>query len=208
MVAAAATTERRTASMPDAAEVALLQRCQQGHEESFRQLVDKYQRRTYWIAFNMLSNYETAREISQEAFIRVYRNIARFDVKKNFYTWLYQIVVNLCIDRMRKLSHGKSVNLDGVGGLADPHLGPSESGQKTELRGRVHQALDRLPPKYKAVLTLRDIQGFSCEEISEIVDCTNATVRWRLHRARKLFKAIWDGKGVEIGDEADTGENA
>ncbi len=192
--------------MPDAAEVSLLQRCQQGHEESFRQLVDKYQRRTYWIAYNMLSNYETAREISQEAFIRVYRNIARFDVKKNFYTWLYQIVVNLCIDRMRKLSHGKSVNLDGVGGLADPHLGPSESGQKTELRRRVHQSLDRLPPKYKAVLTLRDIQGFSCEEISEIVDCTNATVRWRLHRARKLFKAIWDGKGVEIGDEADTGE--
>ena len=192
--------------MPDAAEVSLLQRCQQGHEDSFRQLVEKYQRRTYWIAYNMLNNYETAREISQEAFIRVFRNLVRFDVKKNFYTWLYQIVVNLCIDRMRKLSHGKTVDLDGVGGLPDPHLGPAESGQKTELRGRVHHALDRLPPKYKAVLTLRDIQGFSCEEISEIVECTNATVRWRLHRARKLFKAIWDGKGVEIGGE--DGESA
>ena len=198
--------ERRAAPMPDAAEVAVLQKCQQGQEDAFRTLVDKYQRRTYWIAYNMLNNYETAREISQEAFIRVYRNIARFDVKKNFYTWLYQIVVNLCIDRMRKLSHGKTVDLDGVGGLADPHLGPQESGQKTELRRRVHQALLRLPPKYKAVLTLRDIQGFSCEEISEIVDCTNATVRWRLHRARKLFKAIWDGKGVEIGDESDASE--
>ena len=205
---AAATSERRSASMPDAAEVALLQRCQQGNEEAFRQLVDKYQRRTYWIAYNMLNNYETAREISQEAFIRVYRNLSRFDVKKNFYTWRAAICVNLCIDRMRKLSHGKTVNLDGVGGLSDPHLGPSESGQKTELRGRVHQALDRLPPKYKAVLTLRDIQGFSCEEISEIVDCTTATVRWRLHRARKLFKAIWDGKGVEIGDEAEGSESA
>jgi RNA polymerase sigma-70 factor (ECF subfamily) len=199
--------ERRTAPMPEAAEISLLQKCQRGHEDSFRQLVEKYQRRTYWIAYNMLNNYETAREISQEAFIRVFRNIARFDVKKNFYTWLYQIVVNLCIDRMRKLSHGKTVDLDGVGGLADPHLTPAESGQKTELRRRVHHALDRLPPKYKAVLTLRDIQGFSCEEISEIVDCTNATVRWRLHRARKLFKAIWDGKAVEIaGDDSDSSE--
>jgi RNA polymerase sigma-70 factor (ECF subfamily) len=197
----------RPATMPDAAEVGLIQRCQQGSEDAFRQLVDKYQRRTYWIAYNMLNNYETAREISQEAFIRVYRNLARFDVRKNFYTWLYQIVVNLSIDRMRKLSHGKTVDLDGVGGLADPHRGPAEAGEKTELKRRVHQALLRLPPKYKAVLTLRDIQGFSCEEIAEIVDCTNATVRWRLHRARKLFKAIWDGKGVEIGDETDAGDS-
>lgn len=202
-----AATERRTAPMPDAAEISLLQKCQRGQEDAFRQLIDKYQRRTYWIAYNMLNNYETAREISQEAFIRVFRNIARFDVKKNFYTWLYQIVVNLCIDRMRKLSHGKTVDLDVVGGMADSHQGPAESGEKTELRGRVHRALDRLPPKYKAVLTLRDIQGFSCEEIAEIVECTNATVRWRLHRARKLFKAIWDGKGVEIaGEESDSSE--
>src|SRR5678816_3385652 len=86
---------------------------------------EKYQRRVYWIAYNMLSNYDTAREIAQEAFIRVFRNISRFDVKKNFYTWLYQITVNLCIDRMRKLSHGKTVDIDGLGGLADP--GPSMS---------------------------------------------------------------------------------
>src|SRR6516225_5913340 len=121
--------QRRTASMPDAAEVGLIQRCQQGREEAFRELVEKYQRRTYWIAYNMLNNFETAREISQEAFIRVFRNLGRFDVKKNFYTWLYQIVVNLCIDRMRKLSHGKTVDLEGVGGLADPGRGPAESGE-------------------------------------------------------------------------------
>ena len=115
--------------------------------------------------------------------------------------------VNLCIDRMRKLSHGKTVDIDLIGGMADPAptRDPAESGERTETRARVHLALDRLPPKYKAVLTLRDIQGFSCEEISEIVGCTNATVRWRLHRARKLFRAIWEGKGVQIGDDSDVG---
>jgi len=192
--------------MPDPNEVSLIKKCQEGREDAFRELMEKYQRRVYWIAYNMLSNYDTAREIAQEAFIRVFRNIARFDVKKNFYTWLYQITVNLCIDRMRKLSHGKTVDIDGLGGLADPGpRDPAETGERTETRARVHVALDRLPPKYKAVLTLRDIQGFSCEEIAEIVGCTNATVRWRLHRARKLFRAIWEGKGVEIGDDSDVG---
>ena len=196
--------------MPDAAEVALIRRCQQGNAESFRELVERYQRRTYWIAHNMLNNYDTAKEISQEAFVRVFRSIARFDVHKNFYTWLYQIVVNLCIDHLRKMSHARTVNLDEVGGIPDfTRKDPVASGEKVELRARVHKSLDRLPPRYKAVLTLRDIQGFSCEEISEIVGCTNATVRWRLHRARKLFKAIWDGKGVEIGgEENEAGESA
>ncbi len=187
--------------MPDPKEVALIRLCQQGREEAFRELMDRYQRRTYWIAHNLLSNYESAQDISQEAFLRVFRNLQRFDLKKNFYTWLYQIVVNLCIDRLRKLSRDRTVDLDGVGGVPDESQGPAEAGERKELRRRVHRTLDALPPKYKAILTLRDIQGFSCEEISEIVGCTNATVRWRLHRARKLFKTIWDGKVVEVGDD-------
>ncbi len=187
--------------MPDEAEMALLRRCQRGDGEAFRELVERYQRRTYWIAYHMLGNYETAREISQEAFVRVFRNVARFDVRKNFYTWLYQIVVNLSIDRMRKMSHARAVGLDGIGGLADPRPAPEESSERGELRVRVRAALDRLPPKYKAVLTLRDIQGFSCQEIAEIVGCTNATVRWRLHRARRLFRALWEGRRAGSFDD-------
>jgi RNA polymerase sigma-70 factor (ECF subfamily) len=192
--------------MPDPREVELIQRCQQGSADAFRELFERYQRRTYWIAHNMLSNYDTAQDISQEAFLRVFKNIARFDTKKNFYTWLYQIVVNLCIDHMRRASHGRSTDLDEVGaGLPDLGQDPHQATRGSELRSRVQAALDRLPPKYKAVLTLRDIQGFSCEEISEIVGATNATVRWRLHRARKLFKAAWDGKKLEAvrDDEGD-----
>src|ERR1043165_6497060 len=123
--------------MPDPSEVSLIRRCQEGREDAFRELMEKYQRRVYWIAHNMLSNYDTAREISQEAFIRVFRNIARFDVKKNFYTWLYQITVNLCIDRMRKLSHGKTVDIDGLGGRPDRSpTRPAASGQRTQSRFR------------------------------------------------------------------------
>jgi RNA polymerase sigma-70 factor (ECF subfamily) len=189
--------------MPDPTETALLKKCQEGSEEAFRELVEKYQRRVYSIAWNMLSNYDAAREIAQEAFLRVFRNITRFDVRKNFYTWLYQITVNLCIDRMRKLSRGKTVDIDGVPGLASP--GPrdlSESCERTETSRRMREALDRLPPNYKAVLTLRDILGHSCEEIAEIVGCTNPTVRWRLFRARQLFRAVWEGEDVQVEGEA------
>lgn len=191
--------------MPDPHEVELIRGCQQGGGEAFRELMERYQRRVYWIARNIVNNGESAREISQEAFIRVFRNIARFDVKKNFYTWLYQITVNLSIDRLRKLSHAKTVGIEEVGAVAEKRLDPAQSGEREEHRRRVHRTLDRLPPKYKAVLTLRDIQGFSCKEIAEIVDCTNATVRWRLHRARKLFRALWEGRPVTASPEGDEG---
>ena len=175
--------------------MAMLQRCQAGSEDAFRELVEKYQKRTYWIAYTMLHNYDSAREVSQDAFVRVFRNIARFDVQKNFYTWLYQIVVNLSIDRLRRASHAKMIDIDGVGGLPDVgRRSPLAAGEHKELRGRVHVILDHLPERYKTVLNLRDIQGFSCKEIAAIVECSNATVRWRLHRARKLFREMWEGR--------------
>ena len=197
------TVER--ARMPDPQEVALIQKAQAGDDASFRELVERYQRRTYWIAHNMVGSYEAAQDISQDAFVRVFRNLVRFDTKKNFYTWLYQIVVNLSIDRLRKASHARTVDLNAIGGIPDRRHGdPSESGERAEVHRRVHRVLDRLPPKYKAVLALRDIQGFSCEEIAEIVGCTNATARWRLHRARRLFREIWEGKRVgAAGDGED-----
>ncbi len=190
--------------MPDAHEQALLRRCQTGEERAFRELVERYQRRTCWIAHNLLNSYELAQDVSQEAFLRVFRHLGNFDLRKNFYTWLYQIVVNLCIDRLRKLARSRAVDLEELGGAADPGGGPVERGERVEIRARVHRTLDRLPPKYKAVLALRDIQGFSCEEIAEIVGCTNATVRWRLHRARRLFKSLWEGHVLEVGGDEDT----
>ena len=189
--------------MPNPKEVELIERCRGGQERAFREIVERYQRRTYWIAHNMLNNYQIAQDVSQEAFIRVFRNLHRFDTKKNFYTWLYQIVVNLCIDHLRKRSHGRPADLEKVGGVADGNPGPTDSAGRSELRDRVRATLHRLPTKYKAVLTLRDIQGFSCEEIAEIVGCTNATARWRLHRARKLSRVIWDGNEIAAGRDED-----
>ncbi len=185
--------------MPDASEVELIRRCQGGCEEAFREVMERYQQRTFWIARGMLHSIDAARDVSQDAFLRVFRNIRNFDIRKNFYTWLYQIVVNLCIDRLRRQSRVKMTSLEGAGGLPAPSGPPSDLGLQKEKREQVHRTLQRLPAKYKAVLTLRDIQGFSCGEIGEIVGCSNPTVRWRLHRARRLFRALWEEKSVHSG---------
>ena len=185
----------------DRDEVAIIKACQQGSEEAFRELVERYQRRTYWIAYNMLGNYDLASDISQEAFLRVYKAIGRFDLKRSFYTWLYQIVVNLCIDHMRKESGPRSARLDDVAEPLDPDVRPSGTTiEQEETRTAVHAALERLQPNYRSVLVLRDLQGMTCEEIAEIVGANNATVRWRLHMARKMFKDVWESRQGKAED--------
>jgi RNA polymerase sigma-70 factor (ECF subfamily) len=184
----------------DRDEVALIRACQDGSEEAFRELVERYQRRTYWIAYNMLGRYDLASDISQEAFLRVYKAIGRFDLKRNFYTWLYQIVVNLCIDHMRKEGGARPARLDDVAEPPDPGVRPSGSRiESEEIRDAVHEVLGTLSTNYKTVLVLRDLQGMTCEEIAEIVGANNATVRWRLHIARKMFKDAWEAKYASEG---------
>jgi RNA polymerase sigma-70 factor (ECF subfamily) len=170
----------------------LIRRSQKGDEEAFRELVERYEKRAYWVACNMVHSHEEARDITQEAFLRVYRSIDRFKLKMNFYTWLYQIVMNLSIDRLRRQAIFRPASLDSIGERQDTQEAPDANIERTELRETVRRVLDKLAPKYKAVITLRDIEGLSCREIAEIVGCTHATVRWRLHRARLIFKKLLD----------------
>lgn len=171
----------------------------EGSQEAFRGLVDRYQQRAYWVARGMLGNDEDARDTAQEAFIRVHRSLHRFDTNQKFYTWLYQIVVNLSIDHMRKNAKRRGVPLDAVGEVADRDEPCTLEGQ--ELKQRVAQVLNELPPKYKAVMVLSDLQGIGAKEIATITGTTHATVRWRHHRARKLFREAWEriyGKGSHV----------
>lgn len=175
-------------------------RALEGDQDAFRQLVERYQRRAFWVARGMLGNDEDARDTAQEAFIRVHRSLARFDTNQKFYTWLYQIVVNLCIDHLRKNSKRRGVSLDAVGDVAG---GSDErcSLEGEELKTRVARVLEELPPKYKAVMVLSDLQGIGAKEIATITNTTHATVRWRHHRARKLFREAWEriyGKGSHV----------
>jgi len=178
----------------------LVRRSLAGDQDAFRLLVERYQQRAYWVARGMLGNDEDARDVAQEAFIRVHRSLGRFDTSLRFYTWLYQIVVNLCIDSLRKNAKRRGVSIDVV---AEPGREESASAglEGLELKQRVGLVLDALPPKYKAIMVLSDLQGVGAKEIAEITGVTHATVRWRHHRARKLFRQEWErlyGEGSHV----------
>lgn len=171
-----------------------------GDQGAFRGLVERHQQRAYWVARGMLNNDEDARDVAQEAFVRVHRSLARFDVTMKFSTWLHQIVVNLSIDLLRKRKRRAGVDLESVGELEDPKV-EGDSLVQQELKDRVALVLEELPPKYKTIMVLSDLQGIGAKQIAEITDTTHATVRWRHHRARKLFREAWEriyGKGSHV----------
>jgi RNA polymerase sigma-70 factor (ECF subfamily) len=180
-------------------EKAVVRQAQTGDPDAFRVLFDRYYRRIHGVARHIVNDEDLARDIVQQTFIRVFRYISTFDVSRQFYTWLYQIVVNLSIDAMRRRAARQTSPLDETNdGLPSRLQGPQGLASRVELKERVRQYLDQLPEHYKAVLVLREIEGFTCEEIADILQVKNVTVRWRLHHARKLFKALWIGAGENL----------
>ena len=191
------TRQEGAASSPssDVTDSDLVQRTLAGDQGAFESLVRRYEERAWWAAYHLLGDAEEARDIAQEAFLRAYKALARFDFGMSFYTWLYRIVVNLSIDAMRKRSRLRPVSLDDIpGGLSKPDAddAPGQRMESDETASRVREVLTKLPEKYRTVMTLRELDGLSCKEIASIVKSTHATVRWRLHIARRMFKEHWD----------------
>ncbi|MEL6714038.1 MAG: sigma-70 family RNA polymerase sigma factor [Planctomycetota bacterium] len=176
---------------------ALVRRAQAGDHDAFGELVQRHQRRAFRVARNLVPTDADAQDLAQEAFLRVYRSLDRFDFAHEFTTWLYRIVTNLCIDFLRKRRSTFSVSGGGEDEapieLADPdQAAPSERAEAEETAAEVEAVLEALAPHFRTVLTLREIEGLSCPEIAEIVGATHVTVRWRLHRGRKLFQEEWE----------------
>ena len=149
------------------------------------------------LAFNLLRSQEDARDVYQEALIRVYRNLHKFRFDCSFHTWLYRIVTNLCIDHLRKRRPAISTSAgeDEGEALQLPDASaprPSAGLEQDETQIRVRAVIDSLAPHFQSVLTLRELEGLPCTEIAEIVGATHVTVRWRLHRGRKLFQEEWE----------------
>ncbi|MEM9803059.1 MAG: sigma-70 family RNA polymerase sigma factor [Planctomycetota bacterium] len=179
----------------------LIRRAQGGEEAAFAEIVQRHQARAHRVARNLVPTDEDAQDLAQEAFLRVFRSLDRFDFGHDFTTWLYRIVTNLCIDFLRKRRTALSVSRGREGDdgeeaaldLPDPsEAAPSDRVEALETASEVQAVLETLAPHFQSVLTLREIEGLSCPEIAEIVGATHVTVRWRLHRGRKLFQEEWE----------------
>lgn len=182
----------------------LVRRAQKGDEAAFAALVERNQRRAWRVARNLVPRDDDADDIVQEAFMRVFRNLERFDFKYAFTTWLFRIVTNLCIDHLRKrrpmgtgaAGEEDEIQFDPVDEQVER---PEESLLREERATLVRECIDALAPHFRSVMVLRELDGLPCAEIAKIVGATNVTVRWRLHRGRKLFQDEWErryGRGT------------
>jgi RNA polymerase sigma-70 factor (ECF subfamily) len=172
----------------------IIRACLEGSQEAFAVLVKRHEQRAFWAAYRVLGDADGARDVAQEAFMRVWRALERFDFSMAFPTWLYRITVNLAIDHLRRNKRHKGVDIDIFReALADENPGqsPDHAEGSRELATKVRQVLQTMDEKYRTVLALRDLEGLSSKQISDITSITHATVRWRLHVARKQFREAW-----------------
>jgi len=168
----------------------LVSRCQAGDNTAFDQLVYKYQELVFRLAYRIVGGNADVEEIAQEVFLRAYRGIKKFRGDAAFPTWLTRIAVNYCIKtlngRKSRILFEGLTSLINLSREATQHSGM----EREEHRAMIRRALERLPPKHKAVIVLRYFEERTCEEIAEILECSVGTVKSRLYHARQKLKEL------------------
>jgi len=173
----------------------LVKRFIDGDESTFRLLVQRHQEKVRNIVYMTLGLSEAVDDISQEVFITVYRNLKHFRFESQFTTWLYRITVNKCKDHLRK----KNVRRIFVPlKEADNKPGSYSSTEDKDISNIVMNAISKLPYKLKMPLLLKDIEGFSYQEIAETMNCEIGTVKSRIFRARTGLKKILEPMASEL----------
>lgn len=181
-------------------DLGVVQRILKGDDAAFSKLVERYQGKVFSIALGMTKNKEDAMDITQDAFVKIYRYLGNFQGNSSFYTWIYRIVVNLCIDHIRR--EGRRVNTDfdeknrysseiSTGADVFPRRmdgSPSKVLGRKELAERIQEAVGELPEYHKAVIIMREIEGLSYAEMAEIMKVSKGTIMSRLHHARQKLK--------------------
>lgn len=159
-----------------------------GDEKAFEKLVIDNQNRVYSVCMGMLKNPHDAQDASQETFLKAYRHIRNFRGQSSVETWLTKIAMNVCLDEIR--SRRDTVPLNEGFDVPDTETAESRVLAR-ESQQAVRRALEQLPSDQRAVVVLRDIKGFSYEEVCDILNLNIGTVRSRLHRARERLKKIF-----------------
>lgn len=192
----------------------LIARAQGGDRAAFRSLVERHQRRAFAIALAMVRDENDARELVQDAFLRVHKALPTFQGGSSFFTWLYRIITNLAIDLIRKPGRQTGGLDEERTELEDadvdfPFLSrvdgadPADVVRRGEIAARLRKALDALPPYHRGVIVMREIEGLSYEEMAEAMGVSKGTIMSRLFHARqKLQRALHDCYVEQVGGAA------
>jgi RNA polymerase sigma-70 factor (ECF subfamily) len=178
--------------MDERPEDLLVEAAVRGGREAFAELVRRHRHRVYGLVFRMAGNHSDADDLAQEVFLTAWRSIASFKRGSSFYTWLYRIAVNASLTFLKKRSREKarvefSENLAGAAGACSSS--PEGSSALGELRARADEAIAALPGHFRASFALVVGQGLSHAEAARVLGCSENTVSWRMHKARKLLQA-------------------
>lgn len=173
--------------MPEPVSYDLIQEAARGSQSAFRAIVEAHQGFVYAVAFRFVNDEHDAEDITQEVFVRLWKNLHTYRQEVKFTTWLYKIVTNRCLDFL-KSRHGRQrknkVDVDARHDLAH-HSTPEKDFQQQELSRIIYQAAEELTPKQKAVFILRDLEGLSQEEVSEALSMSTGNVKSNLFYARQ-----------------------
>ena len=170
----------------------------QGEQAAFNILVERYQKQVFSLAYRLHNDYDEARDLAQEAFIRIYQQLPSFDQNRRFFPWMYRVAQNACINVLHAMPK-ESLNLDeyyeryepeaeGLGG--DPLAVLQEKEQADEFA----RLMRELPEQYRTVILLKYLEGLSYREISERLDLPESTVEARLHRGRNYLRNLLNKK--------------
>ena len=174
----------------------------EGFDGSFEELVRRYQRPISAYVYRMVGNYESALDLTQEIFIKVYNSLNRYRAEFKFSTWIYKIAHNAAVDHLRRGATREQPLVVGPEGdsfdlpLESARLSPEQESERKERRGEIEAVVRALPANYRELIILRHSQDLSYEEIVEVTGLPLGTVKNRLFRAREMMRQQFVDKGI------------
>jgi RNA polymerase sigma-70 factor (ECF subfamily) len=164
----------------------IIERVKKGDQDAFRKLVEEYRQQAFSMAFRIICDEEEARDIVQDSFIKIWQKIGTYDMSMKFLTWLYRIVANSAIDRMRQIKRHNMVNLENAIGKIDLQnldIARSEADNKETAR-LIRLLAEGLPEKQQIVFILRDLEGIDSPEVRKILNMSETSIKSNLYHAR------------------------
>jgi RNA polymerase sigma-70 factor, ECF subfamily len=173
-----------------------------GYEKSFEELVRRYQRPISAYVYRMVGNYESALDLTQEIFIKIYNSLNRYNAEFKFSTWIYKIAHNSAVDHLRRNSTREQSIINGTEDdqfelpIECGRLTPEQESERKERRGEIEAVVKTLPTNYRELIILRHSQDLTYEEIVEVTGLPLGTVKNRLFRAREMMRQQFVDKGI------------
>ena len=193
--------ESDDSTMSQATDARLVDQARRGDTDAFGQLVQRYERRVMKVIRRFMPDQDLAMDLAQDAFLKAFDRLEQFDPSRRFGPWLFRIAVNTTYDHLKKIKRkGKwALFSEAEDRVPDPQAADPRG--DLDLSQEVQTVLTDIPETYRTVLVLRDLEGFSTSEVAAVTERSEATIRWRLAEARRMFKDAWERRQRSIEEE-------